>query len=170
MKKSHGSTDLSDLSLNPFNFQVPQWAVPGLAMLCAQTLLLLCYSDPPTQLACLVPFPSSVLGLEETRRKHWFPWMICLLHASIGLFVSDNRLVIIWNRPHIRKICCELKLHVLNPSENIVLALVECLTAPAEMKTLSYSLCLVEHGVPCFSEPWGMKLGRSNQFLIGIKQ
>lgn len=74
--------------------------------------------------------------------------MICLLHVSIGLLVSDNLLVIMWNRPRIRKICYKLKLHVLNPSENIVLALVMCLIAPDEMKILSYSLCLVERGVP----------------------
>lgn len=58
----------------------------------------------------------------------------------------DNLLVISGSRFHIRKKCYEVDLHFLNPAENIILALVLCLIAPAEMKILSYSLHWMEPG------------------------
>lgn len=73
--------------------------------------------------------------------------MIYLLHVSIGLSIADNLLVISGNRLRIKKTCYELDSHFLNPAENIVLAFMVCLIAPAEMKILFYSLCWLEPGV-----------------------
>lgn len=73
--------------------------------------------------------------------------MIYLLHVSIGLSIADNLFVISGSRIRIRKTCYELDSHFLNPTENILLAFVVCLIAPAEMEILFYSLCWVEPGV-----------------------
>lgn len=124
-----------------------QRGVPRLAMLCVQ-MYFCCFAslDPATRLACLILFRTPVLCLEETV-SHWFPWMIYLLHVSIGLSIADNLLVISGSRLRIRKTCYDLDSHFLNLTENIVLALVLCLISPAETKILSYSLHWVEPGV-----------------------
>lgn len=72
--------------------------------------------------------------------------MIYLPRVSIGFSIADNLLVTSGSRLCIRKTHYELDLHFLNPIENIVLALVLCLIAPAEMKIPSYSMCWVEPG------------------------
>lgn len=136
--------------MKPFNFYLPRHPAARSSqvsyVLCADVFLLLCQLGPchPFGLFDTLPNSSSLFG--ETV-SHWFPWMIYLLHVSIGLSIADNLLVISGSRLRIRKTCYDLDSHFLNLTENIVLALVLCLISPAETKILSYSLHWVEPGV-----------------------